>query len=94
MTGYKYEENIMKIKYFKTACDNCKEVYTINLELCEKGILPCYKCSRPLRIPELEIERIQQTNAMLKELSQYYNIEPDGDGLVISRIYRNYTIET
>lgn len=74
----------MKIKYFKTTCEKCHEVYTINLELCEQE-LHCYKCSRPLRIPELDVTQIEQTNNMLKELSKDYHIEPDGDGLIISQ---------
>lgn len=77
-------QEIKKIKYFKTTCQKCKEEYTINLELCEQP-LHCYKCSRELKIPELEMERIEATNQMLAELSKDYTIEPDGDGLVISR---------
>lgn len=82
------KENIMseitKIKYFKTICSGCNDIYTINLELCEQS-LHCYKCSRKLNIPGIEMQRIEQINALMHELSKDYIIEPDGDGLVISK---------
>lgn len=77
-------QEIKKIKYFKVTCTKCHEEYTINLELSEQS-LPCYKCSRQLTIPELEMERIEAVNNLLHEISKDYRIEPDGDGLIISR---------
>lgn len=82
-----------EIKYFKVKCHDCGTEYTINLELEERQPLFCYKCSIPLHNQNLDRDRIDDANSALKRLSEKYEIEPDGDGLVISKIIpRNYNV--
>ena len=64
-------------------CCDCKTDYVIQLGLREKTLF-CYKCGVPLNQVDLDMERIAAANRALQDLAKKYQIEPDGDGLVIT----------
>lgn len=81
---------LSRIKYFTAKCPKCKKEYEVKLELLKHQVY-CYKCAIKLRIPEIDIQRVESVNRLInaantaiETLSIEYKVSRDDDGLIIN----------